>query len=161
MGDIRNDAVGITSSNISLFFNPNQLQNIDNSFTPTSLISPLLPTTFPLGRTGILNNNNGSITNLGGASLPSFGIGSPLGINQLETFSLMYFKAINSGDSSLSLNIDLSQTGFADGTFVSLTTPNQFTQPISITPEFVPEPLTILGVITASVFGVLLKTKGK
>ncbi|EAM50282.1 hypothetical protein WH8501_13555 [Crocosphaera watsonii WH 8501] len=67
IGDIRNNTVGITSSNIALSFDGNQIQNINNSF---DLSSPLLPSTFPLFRTGTLDNANGTITNLGAASFP-------------------------------------------------------------------------------------------
>lgn len=144
MGDIRNDAVGITSSNIALSFDENQIQNINNPFDPASLSSPLLPSTFPLFRTGTLDNANGTITNLEAASFPSGFSGSPIGINQLDTFSLLHFQVIGTETSTLTLDIDLTQTGFADGTFASQS-PNQsqFNQLIEVnasdTPT-VPEP---------------------
>jgi hypothetical protein len=149
MGDIRPDAVGIISSNISLSYDANQLQNIDNPFAPTSPSSPLLPTTFPLLRTGILDNNNGTITDLGGAAFPSINIGSPIGINQLDTFSLLLFEVVGDQNSTITLNIDLTQTGFNDGTFAS-ESPNisQFSQEIMINnTQSVPESSPVLGLL--------------
>lgn len=57
--------VGITSSAINLSFDPRSIQNIDNPFNPLDINSPLVTSSFPFGRTGILDNTNGSITNLG------------------------------------------------------------------------------------------------
>ncbi len=110
IGDIRDNAVGITSSNIAFSFDADQVQNINNPFEITSLSTPLLPSSFPFGRTGSLDNHNGTITNLGAGSIPSFGVGSPIGINQLDTFSLLHFQVIGTKTSPLILNIDLSQT---------------------------------------------------
>jgi hypothetical protein len=149
MGDIRPDAVGIISGNISLSFNPNQLQNIDNPFAPTSPSSPLLPSNFPLLRTGTLDNNNGTITNLGAAAFPTASIGSPIGINQLDTFSLSLFEVVGEENSSITLDIDLTQTGFTDGTLASQS-PNQsqFSQDIMINnTQSVPESSPVLGIL--------------
>ena len=114
MGDIRDSEAGITSGNISFSFDANQLQNINNPFDPTSLSSPLLPSNFTMLRTGNLDNNNGIISNLGAGSFAMMGIGSPLGINQLDTFSLLHFQVTGTETSTLTLNLDLSQIGFAD-----------------------------------------------
>ena len=148
IGDIRDSAVGITSSNIALSFDENQIQNINNPFDTVSLSSPLLPSTFPLFRTGTLDNANGTITNLGAGSLPPF-VGSPIGFNQLDTFSLLYFQVTGTETSTLTLTIDLSQTGFADGTFASQS-PNQsqFNQLIEVNPSVsptIPEPSMNIG----------------
>jgi hypothetical protein len=141
--------VGITSSAINLSFDPRQIKNIDNPFEPSDINSPLVTSNFPFGRTGILDNTNGSITNLGGGAFPLAGIGSPLGINQLDTFSLLYFQVIGDRNSSLVLNIDLSQTGFADGTLASDSS-NQ-SQFIKIVPvdssRSISEPSTILAMV--------------
>ncbi|MEA5537302.1 PEP-CTERM sorting domain-containing protein [Crocosphaera sp. XPORK-15E] len=155
MGDIRPDAVGIISSNISLSFNPNQLQNINNSFDIASLSSPLLPANFPLFRTGILDNNSGTITNLGGAAFPSINFGSPIGINQLDTFSLLMFEVVGEENSIITLDIDLTQTGFNDGTLASQSpNQNQFTQDIIINnTQSVPESSSIFGIL---LMGILL-----
>ncbi|WP_013325040.1 hypothetical protein [Gloeothece verrucosa] len=158
MGDFRSNAVGITSSNINLSFAPNQLQNINKPFDTVSLSSPLLPSSFYLGRTGNLDNNNGVITNLGAGSIPSFGIGSPIGINQLDTFSLFHFQVIGMNNSILTLNIDLSQTGFADGTFANQSpNQNQFAQTIMINhSQPIPESSPILAIF---LLGTLLLLK--
>lgn len=162
MGDIDPNAVGLVSSAVNITFNANNIKNIDNPFNPGDINSPLITAQFPVGRTGILDNNNGSIVNLGGGALPPF-IGSPLGINQLETFSLMHFQAVGVGNSNLTLNIDLSQTGFVGGIFADPNTPNQFIQPISVFQigpiQTVPEPMTVFGIITAAVLGFFLKHK--
>ncbi len=144
MGDIRDIAVGITSSNIAFSFDENQLQNINNPFDSASLSSPLLPSTFIFGRTGNLDNSNGTITNLGAGSLPNIGFGSAIGIDQLEPFSLLHFQVIGTETSTLTLDIDLSQTGFTDGTFANQS-PNQsqFNQLIEVNPSdtpTIPEP---------------------
>ncbi|MGK7880023.1 MAG: PEP-CTERM sorting domain-containing protein [Crocosphaera sp.] len=149
MGDVRDNAVGITSSNIAFSFDANQIQNINNPFDPTSVSSPLLPSTFPLFRSGALDNADGTITNLGAASFPTAFIGSPIGVNQLDTFSLLYFQVTGTETSTLTLTIDLSQTGFADGTFASQS-PNQsqFTQLIEVNPSVsptIPEPSMNIG----------------
>ncbi|MDJ0511761.1 MAG: PEP-CTERM sorting domain-containing protein [Crocosphaera sp.] len=159
MGDIRDGAVGITSSNIAIYFDSNQLQNINNPFNPSSVDSPLLPSTFPLFRTGNLDNINGTITNLGGAAFPTAFIGSPIGINQLDTFSLLHFQVIETESSTVTLNIDLGQTGFLDGTFAS-DSPNQsqFTQLIEVAssnPSVIPEPSVNLGLFLIGFFALI------
>lgn len=154
MKDGDQNPIGITSSNISLSFNPNQVQNINDPFDPTSLTSPLITANFPMGRTGTLDNTNGSITNLGGGSLPAFGLGSPIGINQADPFSLSRFQVVGNNNSTITLNIDLSQTGFADGTFAS-NSPNQsqFSQIITINnTQSVPEPTPIVGLLLIGTF---------
>jgi hypothetical protein len=152
--------VGITSSAINLSFDPRSIQNIDNPFTPLDINSPLVTSNFPIGRTGILDNANGSITNLGGGSLPFLGIGSPLGINQLDTFSLLHFQVIGNGNSSLVLNIDLSQTGFSDGSVASYSgNQSQFIKIVQVgSSTAIPEPSTILAIVILGL-GVLLSKK--
>lgn len=154
--------VGITSSAINLSFDPRSIQNINNPFTPLDINSPLVTSSFPFGRTGILDNTNGSITNLGGGSLPFLGIGSPLGINQLDTFSLLHFQVIGNGNSSLVLNIDLSQTGFSDGSFASYSVnQSQFIKIVQVDSSIsIPEPSTILAMVILGL-GVLLSKKHK
>lgn len=154
MGDIRPDAVGLISSAVNITFDTTTIKNIDNPFAPSDINSPLITAKFPLGRTGTLDNNNGSIVNLGGGAFPPF-VGSPLGINQLETFSLMHFQAVSIGNSNLIVNLDLTQTGFTGGTFASPDDTSQFIQPISV--HAIPEPLTFLGVVTAAAFGAFFK----
>ncbi len=50
--------VGITSSAINLSFDPRSIQNIDNPFNPLDINSTLVTSSFPVGRTGILDNTN-------------------------------------------------------------------------------------------------------
>ena len=160
MGDIRDNAVGITSSNLTFSFDANQVQNINSSFNITALSSPLLPSSFPFGRTGSLDNNNGTITNLGAGSIPSFGVGSPIGINQLDRFSLLHFQLIGSETSPLTLTIDLSQTSFTDGTFASdSSNQTQFIKNIEVTnnSQSVPESFPMSGILLISCF-FLIKT---
>lgn len=152
--------VGITSSAINLSFDPRSIQNIDNPFNPSDINSPLVTSRFPFGRTGILDNTNGSITNLGGGAFPLAGIGSPLGINQLDTFSLLHFQVIGNGNSSLVLNIDLSQTGFSDGSVASYSgNQSQFIKIVQVgSSTAIPEPSTILAIVILGL-GVLLSKK--
>ena len=152
--------VAITSSAINLSFDPRSIQNINNPFTPLDINSPLVTSSFSFGRTGILDNTNGSITNLGGGSLPFLGIGSPLGINQLDTFSLLHFQVIGNGNSSLVLNIDLSQTGFSDGSVASYSgNQSQFIKIVQVgSSTAIPEPSTILAIVILGL-GVLLSKK--
>ncbi|MFM6374919.1 MAG: PEP-CTERM sorting domain-containing protein [Microcystis panniformis] len=154
--------VGITSSAINLSFDPRSIQNINNPFTPLDINSPLVTSSFPVGRTGILDNTNGSITNLGGGSFTLAGIGSPLGINQLDTFSLLHFQVIGNGNSSLVLNIDLSQTGFSDGSVASYSgNQSQFIKIVQVDSSIaIPEPSTILAMVILGL-GVLLSKKHK
>jgi hypothetical protein len=152
--------VGITSSAINLSFDPRSIQNIDNPFNPLDINSPLVTSSFPVGRTGILDNTNGSITNLGGGSFTLAGIGSPLGINQLDTFSLLHFQVIGNGNSGLVLNIDLSQTGFSDGSVASYSgNQSQFIKIVQVDSSIaIPEPSTILAMVILGL-GVLLSKK--
>lgn len=152
-GDLRPNAVGIASSAVNLSFDPNQVQNINNPFNAAPITSTLVTSKFPFGRTGTLDNMNGLITNLGGGSLPVFGIGSPLGINQLETFSLLHFQIVGSGNSSINLNVDLEQTGFANGTLANPQSLSQFSQVIRTnSPQAIPEPTPIFGLLLIGVF---------
>ena len=164
MGDIDPNAVGLVSSAVDINFNANNIKNIDNPFNPGDINSPLVTAQFPIGRTGTLDNNNGSIVNLGGGAFPPF-IGSPLGINQLETFSLMHFQTIAAGNSNLTLNIDLTQTGFVGGILADPNTLSQFIQPISVFQtdpiQTVPEPMTVFGIITAAVFSFFRRFKNE
>ena len=165
MGDIRDSAEGITSSNIAFSFDANQLQNINNLFDTISLSTPLLPSNFPLFRTGILDNSDGTITNLGGAAFTSGFVGSPIGVNQLDTFSLLHFQLTGTETSTLTLNIDLSKTGFADGTFASQS-PNQsqFNQLIDVNPSVspaIPEPSMNIGLLFICLLGFIRGKKEK
>lgn len=158
MGDIRSGAVGLIGSAINVNFEAAKIKNIDIPFNPVDLNSPLLTPNFPLFRDGTLNNTNGTITNLGGAAFTPLNVGSPLGVNQLEQFSLMYFEVTAKGSTNLTLNVDLNQTTFDDGTLANSTDQSQFIQTVPIVPADnplnVPEPtpsITLLMVIIAYV----------
>jgi hypothetical protein len=128
----------------------------------------LVTSNFPLFRGGTLNNINGTITDLGGASFPAAGLGSILGLNQPEQFSLMHFQVIGKGSSNLILNVDLSQTNFADGTLAANdpTNPSQLSQIVPIVPAnnpvTIPEPSLNIGLfILLGVIAVLKKQYAK
>lgn len=168
MRDIHSNPIGLTGSAINLNFEANKIQNIDIPFNPVDDNSPLVTANFPLFRGGTLNNINGTITDLGGASFPAAGLGSILGLNQLEQFSLMHFQVIGKGSSNLILNVDLSQTNFADGTLAA-NDPTNLSQLIQIVPIVpandpvtIPEPSLNIGLfILLGVIPVLKKQYAK
>ena len=168
MRDIHSNPIGLTGSAINLNFEANKIQNIDIPFNPVDDNSPLVTSNFTLFRGGTLNNINGTITDLGGASFPDAGLGSLLGLNQPEQFSLMHFQVIGKGSSNLILNVDLSQTNFADGTLAANdpTNPSQFIQIVPIVPAnytvTIPEPSLNIGLfILLGVIPVLKKQYAK
>ncbi|MCA2628243.1 MULTISPECIES: PEP-CTERM sorting domain-containing protein [unclassified Microcystis] len=168
MRDIHSNPIGLTGSAINLNFEANKIQNIDIPFNPVDDNSPLVTSNFTLFRGGNLNNINGTITELGGASLPSASLGSLLGLNQPEQFSLMHFQVIGKGSSNLILNVDLSQTNFADGTLAANdpTNPSQLIQIVPIVPAndpvTIPEPGLNIGLfILLGVIPVLKKQYAK
>jgi len=168
MRDIHSNPIGLTGSAINLNFEANKIQNIDIPFNPVDDNSPLVTSNFTLFRGGNLNNINGTITDLGGASLPSASLGSLLGLNQPEQFSLMHFQVIGKGSSNLILNVDLSQTNFADGTLAANdpTNPSQLIQIVPIVPAndpvTIPEPGLNIGLfILLGVIPVLKKQYAK
>jgi hypothetical protein len=168
MRDIHSNPIGLTGSAINFNFEANKIQNIDIPFNPVDDNSPLVTSNFTLFRGGNLNNINGTITELGGASLPSASLGSLLGLNQPEQFSLMHFQVIGKGSSNLILNVDLSQTNFADGTLAANdpTNPSQLIQIVPIVPAndpvTIPEPGLNIGLfILLGVIPVLKKQYAK
>ena len=168
MRDIHSNPIGLTGSAINFNFEANKIQNIDIPFNPVDDNSPLVTSNFTLFRGGTLNNINGTITELGGASLPSASLGSLLGLNQPEQFSLMHFQVIGKGSSNLILNVDLSQTNFADGTLAANdpTNPSQLIQIVPIVPAndpvTIPEPGLNIGLfILLGVIPVLKKQYAK
>lgn len=168
MRDIHSNPIGLTGSAINLNFEANKIQNIDIPFNPVDDNSPLVTSNFTLFRGGNLNNINGTITELGGASFPDASLGSLLGLNQPEQFSLMHFQVIGKGSSNLILNVDLSQTNFADGTLAANdpTNPSQLIQIVPIVPAndpvTIPEPGLNIGLfILLGVIPVLKKQYAK
>ena len=168
MRDIHSNPIGLTGSAINLNFEANKIQNIDIPFNPVDDNSPLVTANFTLFRGGTLNNINGTITDLGGASFPATSLGSLLGLNQPEQSSLMHFQVIGKGSSNLILNVDLSQTNFADGTLAA-NDPTNLSQLIQIVPIVpandpvtIPEPSLNIGLfILLGVIPVLKKQYAK
>ena len=164
MGDIRPNAFGLTSTSLNLNFDGDLIQNIDIPFNPGDPSSPLITPNFTFGRTGNLNNSDGTIRDLAGAGFPPI-FGSPLGINELETYSLMKFEAINPGEALINLKIDISQTGFGDGTFADETDITEFNQTITIESEDVPptvpvpESSSLIGLVVIVILMILMRIK--
>ncbi|WP_013320730.1 beta strand repeat-containing protein [Gloeothece verrucosa] len=133
LADLRTNAAGIITSALNLAFGADVVQNIDNPFDPTNVNSPLVTSNFTLYRGGTLDNTKGLIDNLSGGSLPAGGLGSAIGINKNERFSLLHFKVVGTrDDSQIVVDLDSKQTGFADGTFVDPDTQLKFTKTLII-----------------------------
>ncbi len=113
LGDIRTDAAGLVAAALDLGFSADVAQNIDDFSDLTSIIT----SDFPLFQTGTVNNTTGTINNLGAGSLPTDN-GSLLGVNQSDRFVLLHFTTTDDrDDSQIVLDLDTSQTGYADGLF--------------------------------------------
>jgi Ca2+-binding RTX toxin-like protein len=128
LGDIRTDAVGLVAAALDLGFAADVAQNIDNFADLTSIIT----SNFPLFQTGTLDNTTGNIDNLGAGSLPP-SFGSVIGVNQSDRFALLNFTTTDDrDDSQIILDLDASQTGFADGLFADPSATLQFTRTLII-----------------------------
>ncbi|WP_107671163.1 cadherin repeat domain-containing protein [Cyanothece sp. BG0011] len=113
LGDIRPNAAGLVAAAIDLGFAPDVAQNINNFADLTSIIT----SDFPLFPSGTVNNTTGNIENLGASALPP-SFGSVIGVNQSDRFALLHFTTIDTrDDSQVVLNLDPTQTGYADGLF--------------------------------------------
>ncbi|WP_013320732.1 hypothetical protein [Gloeothece verrucosa] len=160
MKDSDPSPVGLISSAINVNFNPAIIHSLDSFSAPIALNNSLVTQSFPMFRTGTLDSLNGSIINLGGGSFPAIGMGSVIGINQLDRFSLMHFETLAGGNSNLEVNVDLSQTGFADGSIANSNNQNQFTQNIVVLsenpPPSVPESTPTVGLL---LIGILMALK--
>ncbi|MEQ9410467.1 MAG: hypothetical protein RIK87_22220 [Fuerstiella sp.] len=88
-GDIRTDAAGIIGLSIDVTWTAAAFQEIDHPFNPGLVITQHLP----LNPNGSLDQAAGKIDDLGGGSLPAAGIGSAVGVNVLERFALLHFRA--------------------------------------------------------------------
>lgn len=115
LGDLRENATGIISAAMDIQFDSDIIINRDEPFISAEVITEKMP----ILTTGEVDNVTGLISNLGGSSLPAVdNAGSAIGLNELERFALLEFEAISPATlSSIDVNIDLGQTGFADGTF--------------------------------------------
>lgn len=133
VGDIRPNAAGVIINALDFAFAADVAQNINNFADITNVNNPLVTSNFPLFRNGTLDNPNGLIDNLSGGSLPEGGQGTTIGINQLDRFSLLRFNVVGTRDnSSLTVTLDPSQIGFADGTFADPNATLTLTRPITV-----------------------------
>ncbi|MDJ0582558.1 cadherin domain-containing protein [Crocosphaera sp.] len=113
LGDIRTDAAGLVAAALDLGFAADVAQNIDDF----SSLASILTNEFPLFQTGTVNNTTGTIDNLGAGALPPDN-GSAIGVNSSERFALLRFSTTDDrDDSQIVLDLDASQTGYADGLF--------------------------------------------
>ncbi len=127
LGDIRTDAAGLVTAALDLGFAADVAQNINNFSDLTSILT----SEFPLFPTGTLNNTTGTIDNLGAGSLPP-SFGSAIGVNTSDRFALLRFSTTDDrDDSQIVLDLDASQTGFADGLFAD-PTDTQFSRTLII-----------------------------
>ena len=118
VGDIRTNAAGLIINSLDFGFAADVAQNINNFADIGNVNSPLVTSNFTLFRDGTLDNTNGLIDNLSGGSVPQASLGTAIGVNQLNRFSLLRFNVVGTRDNSnLNLTFDPSQIGFADGTF--------------------------------------------
>lgn len=130
LGDFRDNATGVISTSLEIEFEPAIIRNVDDPFNPSDLITekmPILPT-------GDVDNETGLITNFGASSLPALeNGGSGIGQNEFERFAILEFETVNVTDSSaIDVNVDLEQTGFADGQFPEPETESEFSIEFSV-----------------------------
>lgn len=112
LGDFRKNSAGIITTSLDIEFESEILQNVNQPFNPPDIITEKMPI-FP---TGELEKETGEITNLGAGSLPSNDIGSAIGVDEFEQFALLEFEAETASNlSTIDVQVDLNQTGFADG----------------------------------------------
>ncbi|WP_177169546.1 choice-of-anchor L domain-containing protein [Cylindrospermopsis raciborskii] len=90
-GDFRPNAAGVVGLNLDFAWNGSILESIN--FNPSLDIT----SNFPYQKGGTLASD-GLIDDLSGGSLPEFGTGKAIGVNQLETFALLHFSTQNYGN---------------------------------------------------------------
>lgn len=124
VGDFRENPTGVISAAMEIEYDSELIVNANTPFVPEDLITEELP----ILQTGEVNNETGIITNLGASSLPSGNdTGNAIGINEFEQFSILEFEAVGvSNNSTIDVNVDFEQTGFADGTFPEPETESEF-----------------------------------
>jgi hypothetical protein len=144
--DLRGVPAGIIGLSLDLGWNAAALEEIDSPFNPTGAGSPLLTTSLPITRTGTLDNPSGAITNLGGGSLPAFGLGSAIGAGAPSRFCLLHFRA-DAAVSNSPLTMQIGESGASTADALSLTPADISFDPAAITVIVTPE----LGVQNASV----------
>lgn len=124
VGDFRDSPQGIISVDLQIDFQSDIIVNVNDPFNPNELITEELP----IIPTGQVDNEIGLISNFGASSLPiGSNTGSAIGINEFERFAVLEFEAVGATESStIEVEVDLEQTGFADGTFPAADTPSEF-----------------------------------
>ncbi|PNW37123.1 UNVERIFIED_CONTAM: hypothetical protein BEN50_01995 [Euhalothece sp. KZN 001] len=130
------DATGLMAFTYNLDFPADVVQN-SNDFSEPNTNDNLIPANFPLLGTGTLDNTNGEIIDLGAGSLPKNAnpddTGTVIGEEGLETFSTLSFNVEDTrDDSTITLTVDPSQTGFADGKYADPNAQLEFTQDLII-----------------------------
>ncbi|MEQ9410077.1 MAG: hypothetical protein RIK87_20240, partial [Fuerstiella sp.] len=91
-GDLRDGsdvAVGIVGLGIDLTWDAAAFQSLNDPLNSSDVVTDSLPFVFP---NVVLDQSAGRIVNLGGASLLP-GIGKAVGVNQLESFATLHFRA--------------------------------------------------------------------
>jgi len=97
--DLRDDPRGLQSMGVHVGWDPEVLQ-FDGPFDPSAPASPLVTASFPLYRSGKLDQTDGVIYNLRGVAMPALGSGSPIGIDGPERFALLRFRALEAAEDS-------------------------------------------------------------
>lgn len=108
---------GLVGLSLDIAWGASFLEEIDSPFNPSNASSPLVTSDFVFGRGGTLDNGAGTIDELAGGSLPAAGLGSAIGVGQLERFSLMHFNAesATSGAETFAVTIGTLSLSLADG----------------------------------------------
>ncbi len=89
-------AAGLRAVALDISWDPAVLTEIDTPFDPSKLVTPDLPA-LP---SGTLDNEAGSIQNLGGSAFLSSNVGRAIGNLAPERFALLNFRAIQPAESS-------------------------------------------------------------
>lgn len=90
--DERNTPAGLIGLSLDVDWNSAIFDEVDSPFSPTTA-GQIVTSAFPLLRGGSLDNTTGFIDELRGASLPSGGSGSAIGVGAFGQFALLKFRA--------------------------------------------------------------------
>ncbi|MFM7370679.1 MAG: hypothetical protein ACKO2Z_23390, partial [Sphaerospermopsis kisseleviana] len=107
VGDFRGNAAGVVGLNLDFAWNGLILESIN--FDPTLAINP----DFSYLQDGTLAYD-GLIDDLSGGSLPEFELGQAIGVNQLDTFALLHFRADSLSNSTTYFTTTVNDASFAD-----------------------------------------------
>ncbi|MEQ9411570.1 MAG: choice-of-anchor D domain-containing protein, partial [Fuerstiella sp.] len=150
-GDLRDGsdvAAGIVGLGIDLTWNAAAFQSLNDPLDPAAVVTDRLPLVFS---NVALDQNAGRILNLGGASLPPF-VGAAVGVNQLESFALLHFRAdaavedspfrIAIGDDGSNLSLRDDAKGFnvdVEAQTITVIDPNTATLTVDVVADAVSE----------------------